>query len=761
MGGLLVDTREGIRKGGSSGQPSISPKQPGKSLLLAAIKHSGSLKMPPGKPLSEDVIADFEQWINSGAEDPRDGKAAPIPPPYNFSEARKFWSFQPVKDYEPPAASKDSQWNRTAIDRFIRAKLDEKKLTPLGTASKRALIRRATFDLTGMPPAPEDIDAFLKDNSAAAFEKVVDRLLASTQYGERWARHWLDVVRYADTAGCNSDYPVGEMYRYRNWVIHAFNQDMPYNQFVRDQIAGDILAAKLTHERQLEDRQAKIVATGYIANSRRFGSRNSEFYLTIEDTIDNLGKAMLGLSIGCARCHDHKFDPIPNRDYYALYGIFQSTRYPFPGAEIYQHAKDFVALNPKDEVRLRAYQDETSKIDDMTEDYKAGRLGKGLSAEDKRKETGANRERLRTLEAAFENIPKAYAVSELEGKPEPYPEKLNDAHGRLAPRTAAFDARIQRKGDPKSLGDTVPRGFLTILGGQTVPPEEKGSGRLELAGWISDPANPLTARVMVNRIWQHHFGKGIVQSPNDFGARGERPTHPELLDYMTARFQESGYSVKKLHKLIMLTRAYQTASGQSEKNATADPRNDYLWRFDRRRLDAEEIRDAMLAVSGGLDATMGGPQSFPPETKWKFSQHKPFVADSYDTTYNSNRRGIYLMQQRIKKQPFFEIFDGADTNASTPKRASTVTSLQALAMMNSNFIYEQSDKFAARIAGEHIDDAYRLAFGRPATPAEVLEATRFLAKSRAAYVESGQSGDQALASYLRALLASDEFVFVD
>ena len=526
MGGLVLDTREGIRKGGASGQPSVSPKQPDKSLLLAAIKRTGALKMPPGKPLTDDVIADFEQWFGSGAEDPRDGKAAPIPPPYNFAEARKFWSFQPVKDSAPPAAGKDAQWNHTAIDRFIKAKLDEKKLSPLGIASKRALIRRATFDLTGLPPTPEDIDAFIKDASPAAFEKVVERLLANPQYGERWARHWLDVVRYADTAGCNSDYPVGEMYRYRNWVIHAFNKDMPYTEFVRDQIAGDILAAKLTNERQLEDRQAKIIATGYIANSRRFGSRNSEFHLTIEDTIDNLGKAMLGLSIGCARCHDHKFDPIPNRDYYALYGIFQSTRYAFPGAEIYQHAKDFTALNPKDEPLLRVYQDETSKIDDMTEDYKTSRLGKGLNAEEKRKETNAMRERLRALEAGFANIPKAYAVSELEGKPEPYPEKLNDAHGRLALRTAAFDARIQRKGDPKSLGDVVPRGFLTILGGATLPPEEQGSGRLELAGWIADPANPLTARVMVNRIWQHHFGKGIVQSPNDFGSRGERPTHP-------------------------------------------------------------------------------------------------------------------------------------------------------------------------------------------------------------------------------------------
>ena len=245
---------------------------------------------------------------------------------------------------------------------------------------------------------------------------------------------------------------------------------------------------------------------------------------------------MLGLSIGCARCHDHKFDPIANRDYYALYGIFQSTRYPFPGAEIYPHAKDFSALNPADEPRLRAYQSETSKIDDMMEDYKTGRLGKGLSPEDKRKETTAVRERLRSLEASFENIPKAYAVSEFEGKPEPYPEKLTDAHGRLAPRTAALDARIQRKGDPKSLGDAVPRGFLTILGGQTLPAQEKGSGRLQLAGWIAHAANPVTARVMVNRVWQHYFGKGIVQSQNDFGARGERPTHPELLDYLTTRF---------------------------------------------------------------------------------------------------------------------------------------------------------------------------------------------------------------------------------
>ena len=715
-------------------QPTRSVIDSGK--LLAAIRHDGRIKMPPGAPLSPDQIADFEAWIKLGAPDPRAEKA---PPAYDFDQARKLWSFQPVKDPLPPAVN-DPLWNKTPIDRFVKAKLDEKKLIPLGPASKRVLIRRATFDLTGLPPTPEDVAAFIADTSANAFDKVIDRLLASQQYGERWGRHWLDLVRYADTSGCNADFPVPDAYRYRNWVIHAFNDDKPYDQFLREQLAGDLLTAK-----DDEDRNAKVVATGYLAISRRFGSANNEFHLTIDDTIDNVGKAMLGLSVSCARCHDHKFDPIPQRDYYAMYGIFLSGRYAFPGTEIYPHAKDFVSLGPKNAAeRLKSYQDELAELDRRIQAFNEMKEGKDLTKEERDKEIQRMKDRVIVLEHDAPKSPKAYAVSE--GTP--------------------ASAKIQIKGDQYHLGEEVPRGFLTVLGGQTLPADEKGSGRRELAQWITDPANPLMARVMVNRIWQQHFGKGIVGSPNDFGARGDRPVNPELLDWLASRFRESGYSVKATHRLIMRTRAYQMASGANDADTLIDAKNDYQWRFDRRRLDAEEIRDAMLDVAGDLDPAMGGAQPFPPETSFHYTQHVQFFA-----VYDTRQRSVYLMQQRLKRHPFLDTFDGADPNASTPGRAAEETSLQALAMLNDAFVDEHADLLAVRAGmafsteAERIAYAYRLAFGRLPLPAELQECEQYLAKARAAFKTSGLAADRqpraALASLMHVLLASDEFVFVD
>jgi hypothetical protein len=705
--------------------------------LLSALHRDGKIKMPPAGPLAADQIADFEAWVKLGAPDPRTEKAAP--PPYDFAEARKFWSFQPVKD-PTPASIADPLWNKTAIDRFVKAKLDEKKLKPLGGASRRVLIRRATFDLTGLPPTPENIAAFLADTSANAFDKVIDRLLASPQYGERWGRHWLDLVRYADTSGCNADFPVPDAYRYRNWVIHAFNDDKPYDQFLREQLAGDLLPAK-----DDEDRRAKIVATGYLAISRRFGSNNGEFNLTIDDTIDNVGKAMLGLSVSCARCHDHKFDPIPQRDYYAMYGIFQSTKYAFPGTELYPHAKDFVSLGTKPQAdRLKSYQDELTELDRRIQAFNDMKEGKDLSKEDREKEIQRMKDRMIVLEHGAPKAPKAYAVSD--GPP--------------------VNAKIQIKGDQYHLGDRVPRGFLTVLGGQTLLADEKGSGRSQLALWITDPANPLMARVMVNRIWQHHFGKGIVGSPNDFGARGDRPVNPELLDWLASRFRASGYSVKAMHRLIMQSRAYQMASGANDADLRIDSKNEYQWRFDRRRLDAEEIRDAMLQVAGDLDPSMGGAQPFPPETSFRYTQHVQFFA-----VYDTRRRSVYLMQQRLKRHPFLDTFDGADPNSSTPGRSAEETSLQALAMLNDAFVDEQADLLAVRSGmaysteAERIGYAYRLAFGRAPSPAELQDCEQYLAHARAAFKTSGLAADRqpraALASLMHVLLASDEFVFVD
>ncbi len=838
QGGLLLDSIEVMLKGGASGQPAVVPGEVEKSLLIKAIRYTDpKLQMPIAGKLPDQVIKDFEAWVKMGAPAPRTAAAA-TQPAYNFEEAGKFWSFQPVKDHTPPKV-KHEAWIKSPIDRFVLAKLEEKGLKAVSDADKRTLLRRATFDLTGLPPTPEEMGAFLKDLSPNAFEKVIDRLLGSQAYGEKWGRHWLDVVRYADTAGDNSDYPVTAAWRYRNYVIESFNRDKPYDQFIREQIAGDILAkhraprvdGKLPEEEEDEaevpgakkpsaaelekSRQEKIIATGYLAMSRRFGSRNKEMNLTIDDTIDNLGKTYLGLSTACARCHDHKFDPIPQRDYYALYGIFNSIRYSFPGAEIYPHPAEMVALvGGKEAENFYKQQKELSEIDDAIERMKTER---GVAARNKKmkeaaaanaenkdaKPAEAKGEARRNNQTTAAQESKAEAKNEkaTESTPADYdrdiknnqtaqaskrmPEEVEadwtrirlrqaELHARYinAPKAYAVveglpaNARIHRKGDPKNLGDEAPRGFLSILGGQQVPKDYKGSGREFLAGWIADARNPLTARVMVNRIWAYHFGKGIVQTPNDFGARGKAPTHPELLDWLTARFIEGGWSVKKMHKLMMLSHAYQMVNSDDARNATIDVNNDYLWRFNRRRLEAEEIRDAVLAVSGTLDPTMGAEHPFPPEQTWRFSQHVQYFG-----VYDTPRRSIYVMQQRLKKHPFFEVFDGADTNATTDGRAQSITPVQALFLMNSPMMHAQSDQFAVRIGmaydtlRERIDYAFRLAYGRAAKPNEIREAQEYLRQTRAALANGNTPVDQlnrkALASYLRVVMSSNELLYVD
>ncbi len=462
MSGLLLDSKAGMLRGGKSGVAAIVPGKPDDSLLIAAVRGlNKDLHMPPGKPLEQPQIDALVEWVRMGAPDPRtETPQAVSAQPYDWEKARQHWAFRPIQDPRPPHVTA-SEWNRSPIDAFIKTRLNEHKLTPQPRASKLALIRRATYDLTGLPPTPEEVDAFAKDTSPDAFAKVVDRLLASHQYGEKWGRHWLDVVRYADTAGDNADFPVPAMYRYRNWVIAAFNRDMPYDQFLRDQIAGDLIAARDgLLEKNKEEWQQKIVATGYLANARRFGSRVAEFHLTIDDTIDNLGKGMLGLSVSCARCHDHKFDPVPTADYYALYGIFKSTAYAHPGTEIYPHTYGFTALNPDDAATLKDFEAQLSGLDNRIEDMKAGRI-KFATPEEKHKAEQENQAALRRVSAQYPYLQKAYAVSD--GTP--------------------VNAKIMVRGEPQTLGPEVARGFLTVLGGETAAGRKgqraSGAGRLD------------------------------------------------------------------------------------------------------------------------------------------------------------------------------------------------------------------------------------------------------------------------------------------
>jgi hypothetical protein len=624
------------------------------------------------------------------------------------------------------------------------------------------LIRRVTFDLTGLPPTPEEIHAFLDDNAPGAFERVVDRLLASKHYGERWGRHWLDLARYADTAGDGADYPVREAYKYRNWVIDAFNADKPYDEFLREQIAGDILA----NQEPREQYAARVTATGFLAIGKRYGyDVNADFqHLDFADVIESVGRSVLGLSLGCARCHDHKYDPINMDDYYALYGILQSTRWPFPGGEEHKRPAKFAPLIPPDEAarhdKLRA--EELNRLDAEVRQLKAqavsavGRtFAAGLAnimvpppdltqpiAKSGAALTAATRQRA-TVDAK-ELYPVAYGVTE--GLPS--------------------NALLQKRGEPDKPGPEVPRRFLEILGGDALPLGTGGSGRLELAQWITRPSNPLTARVFVNRVWQWHFGHGLVATPSDFGTRGEPPSHPELLDWLAARFAESGGSVKALHRLIVCSRVYQLAGVDDVVNLRADPANRLHWRFERRPLDAESIRDAMLAISGRLDRAMPSGHPFPPVNTWGFTIHHPFHA-----VYDSNHRSVYLMVQRNRRHPFLAMFDAADPNLSVAERLPTTTPMQALFLMNAPFVHEQADSLARRLLAAPGDDAarVRLAFeatqGRAADAAEARDALTFVEvyrqKEAALAVPEDRRTASAWAALGRVLLTSNGYLYVD
>jgi len=584
--------------------------------------------------------------------------------------------FHPLRQASPPAA-KDPAWPRNEIDQFILARLVQEGLQPSPDAHQREWLRRVTFDVTGLPPTPTEIDDFLRDKSATASTRVVDRLLASPRYGERWGRHWLDVVRYADTAGDNSDYPIPQMYRYRDWVIQALNRDLPYDQFVRDQLAGD-----LTPSDSLEETHQRWIATGYLANSRRFGSRVEDYpqHLTIEDTLDNVGRAFLGLSINCARCHDHKFDPITAADYYALYGIFQSTRYPWPGIELEKRQRDLVPLVAPSEISAAEKRKQTRDQEKRRLQRIVEKLKDSLKETPKEQKTAVE-EKIKEAERAAKEFAKL-----------PLPFELVYA---VAEGSNISDAAIQMKEDPAKPGEIVRRRFLSVMPGPDLPSADTTSGRAYLADAIIHRAQPLAARVMVNRIWQHHFGQGLVPTPNDFGKQGKPPTHPELLDWLANSFIRSGWSMKAVHRAILLSRVYQLSTERSETAIARDPNNVTLASYPRRRLDAESLRDTLLTLGGNLDTRPPGPHPFPPEQDWNFTQHNPFKA-----VYETRRRSVYLMTQRIQRHPYLALFDGADPSASTASRTTSTTPLQALYLLNDGFVHRQAQAFAQRILHE-------------------------------------------------------------
>jgi hypothetical protein len=776
---LRVDSREALVKGGNHG-PALVPGDPDKSLLVQAIRQThAEIKMPPDRKLADAVIADFAAWVKNGANWPSTQSV----------KARKHWAFEPVKKVTPPPDPSD--WSNNPIDRFIGAKRQAAGLKLVGSANKRELIRRVTFDLIGLPPTPEEVSAFLTDESPTALAKVVDRLLASPRYGERWGRHWMDVARYADTAGDNADYPIPEARLYRDYIIDAFNADKPYDQFVREQLAGDILAKQGPPDKYAE----RVVATGFLALSRRYATAPYElWHLTLEDTIETTGRAFMGLTLRCARCHDHKFDPVTKEDYYALYGIFASTQFPWAGGEEFHSMKrpreHFVPVLPPDQAaaRMVPYRTEGKQIDaEIRALERDGPLPRYLSELDQR--LSAKSQSIRQLETRRQNAEalKAERVAlqrERDRTNGQIQARLNSLRERrrLLLRTSLpdgmpgayavqegtpIDAYIQVRGEVEERGPVVKRGvpkFLTRDHQLSIP--ANSSGRLQLADWLTRPQHPLTARVMVNRIWQHHFGKGIVGTPSNFGIRGEPPTHPELLDWLAARFVESGWSVKALHRLILLSKTYQLASSHDDASATKDPANRWYWRFDRRRLDAEQIRDALLTVSGKLSTTRPGPHPFPPIDRWVWTQHNPFKE-----VYATNHRSVYLMTQRFQRHPYLALFDGPDTNTTTARRPTSTVPLQALFLMNNPFMREQAEGFARRLMAasadrkQRVELAHLLAWSRPATAQEIQKGLDYLSTYERELTRVGTPKErlelEAWTSYTRVLISANEFVYID
>ncbi|MCC7420193.1 MAG: PSD1 domain-containing protein [Planctomycetaceae bacterium] len=982
-GSLRLDARVGITKGGDSG-PSVVPGKPDASLLIQAVRHEGDRSMPPDVKLKPHEIAALEEWVKDGAYWPEE-KIVSLTRSGPPSEVeRSHWSFQPIRRPAIPEV-RDAAWSLTPVDRFVLARLESAGLAPQPPADRRTLLRRVTFDLTGLPPTPTEIASFLADDSPDAYARVVERLLASPHYGERWGRHWLDVVRYADTAGDGADYPVPEAHLYRNWVIRAFNADMPFDEFLRQQIAGDILARERATQGTITDAEYAdlVTATGYLAVTKRFGYNvNTEFqHLDIADTIETVGRSLLGLSLGCARCHDHKYEPVTAEDYYALYGIFASSTFAFPGGEEHKRPANFVPLATPHEVeRLnRERQQELARFDALlkkaeaertaaydsvrfaggidfgfegqslesapafpwftagpnkvlvdaqspyTNLHPAGgrglRLGKGVANEgirqqfpaisaaqaetlhfnidfrnvDAPKASGAYRlflshgvittmgiecsveanqfsirngdawEVVRQLETgAWYNLQltldlkgkrysgrigrpndvvefhdKSFAggwdgvldtfisdnlgqkkgtvvtrdidnlgltatpIGPVDSKAAPPKEAAAGTTGqpplggeKLREQLAAIDARVksisaerdaagsrftspaaygvsegqphnvklQRRGEPTNLGQEVPRRWMTLLGGDPLTAPSTGSGRRELAEWIAREDNPLTARVFVNRLWQHHFGTGIVASASDFGLRGQQPSHPELLDWLAHELRHG--SIKSLHRMIVLSRTYQQGSADNEAAVAVDSENRLLWKFARRRLSAEEIRDAMLAVSGNLDDRMPGPHPFPPVNTWSFTIHYPFAAH-----YDHNHRSVYLMVQRAKKHPYLSLFDGADPNLSTDVRALTTTPTQSLFLMNDPFVHAQAQSFARRVQSIEGDVRARLAWaveaatGQRPDDAQIDEAAAFLTQYEKRLAELGKPPAEQTAvawnALCRILLTSNGFLFVE
>jgi hypothetical protein len=723
-GGLTLDTREGIRKGGETG-PAVVPGNVSKSLLLKAIKHTDrELKMPPMKKLDAEVIAAFEKWIAMGAPDPRDGPAKVVKKTTTYEidieKGRRFWSFVPPKKAPVPAV-KDAAWPRSDSDRFLLARLEAKGLKPVADADPRTLIRRLYFDLIGLPPVPEDVEAFVNDHAArpqAALGTVVDRLLASPQFGERWGRHWLDVARFAESSGRSVNFAYPHAWRYRDYVIGAFNADKPYDQFIREQLSGDLLPVRDdTHKAEL------MVATGFLAiGPKTHDQRNRRQFLmdVADEQIDATFQAFQGLTVACARCHDHKFDPIPQKDYYAVAGIFLSTEPCYGTIRVFQN------IHPSPQLTLPKDAKVTIPLEPLSADRRTA-VEKQIA--DTRKQmsqiTGQNAfirriflgSRVSTLQSQLglyesDGTPKALAMGVREGR-------------------MPSNSRLYVRGELSQPGETVRRGFPQVLATKQ-PQISSGSGRRELADWIASRDNPLTARVMANRVWLHLMGRGLVPTPDNFGASGQPPSHPELLDHLAITFADNGWSVKKLIRTIVLSRAYQLSAQFDDKNFEADPDNVLVWRMPKRRLEAEALRDTMLALGGRLDLTPPKGSSVQRGGEGNLSFRGFRGGRGVDPVASDTHRTVYLSIVRDGVPEMLTLFDFPDPSLIVGERATTTVPAQALFMMNNPFVISRAEEMADRIIAHEGDDAakvtraFYMCYSRPPSQTELETGQRFL-----------------------------------
>lgn len=767
QGGLRVDHREGLRKGGDSGA-AVIPGNAAESLLVKALRYD-DVEMPPKGKLSEAIIRDFEAWIAAGAFDPREGSGAKPERTIDIEEGRRHWAFQPVVDPAPPAV-RDAAWPLDPLDRFLLAKLDAADLKPVEDADRATWLRRVSLDLTGLPPSPEEIERFLSDESPRAYEVVVDRLLGSRAFGERWARHWLDLTGYADQVGTSNSVFAEHAWRYRDYLIDAFNADKPFDRFLREQIAGDLLPYDSPAERA-----ANLVATGFlvlgdveIVNPDKLKMETDH----IDQQVNKIGQTFMGMTLGCVRCHDHKFDPIGVQDYYGIAGMLRSTvstcRIPngiWSGIQV---------------VELPETPEQTADRERRTAEHQAAMDRLQAERAELEKEQAAIEEQLKQPEADKDGLTRKR--DEIAGRLRGYPGRITHATFFAPTVPKAFgvqdapqvgDMPIYIRGNPYAPGATVPRGVMRVAAWGEFPSIPAGqSGRRELADWLADERHPLTARVTVNRIWQKLFGVGIVRSVDYFGTRGERPSHPELLDHLATRFMRGGWSQKRLLRELTLSHAYRMGSGSDRRAVEIDPENRLYWRMSRQRLDAEALRDSLLAVSGELLASAGGP-GLPLEYPENSNSLEPQAVNPPAFALRKFRpsqefeRTVYLPVIRVAQEgpgKFRDVFDFTQPAQMAGQRSQTVVATQALFLLNSDLVRKRAAALAKRLTSESPDNEQRLrelwlrVLNRPITPAEAEDAAAFLAALTPLLKDRPDAELAAWTELCHAVLSSNEFL---